>query len=59
MRDSNNPEPENLQTVSKVASLLIDLNFENIFPNYVLMNSFEGDEEGLSCEEADAFKFGK
>jgi hypothetical protein len=60
IRDSNNPEPENLQTkmVSEMASPLIDLNFEDIFPNDAIMNSFASDEEGLSCENADAFEFG-
>jgi hypothetical protein len=60
IRDSKNPEPENLQTkmVSEMASPLIDLNFEDIFPNDAVMNSFASDEEGLSCENADAFEFG-
>jgi hypothetical protein len=60
IRDSNNPEPENLQMkmVSEMASPLIDLNFEDIFPNYAIMNSFASDEEGLSCKNADAFEFG-
>ncbi len=44
--------------VSEMASPLIDLNFEDIFPNDAVMNPFAGDEEGLSCENADAFEFG-
>jgi hypothetical protein len=46
IRDSNNPEPENLQTkmVSEMASPLIDLNFEDIFPNDAVMNSFASDD---------------
>ncbi len=53
--DSNNPEPENLQTkmVSEMASPLINLNFEDIFPNDAIMNSF------ASCKNADAFEFDK
>jgi hypothetical protein len=60
IRDSNNPEPENLQTkmVSEMASPLIDLNFKDIFPNDAVMNSFASDEEGLSCKNADTFEFG-
>jgi hypothetical protein len=54
IRDSNNQT----KMVSEMASPLIDLNFEDIFPNDAIMNSFASDEEGLSCENADAFEFG-